>query len=315
MSSDNDEPEYIGDLPDVGGPAANSGRAPARGGPSASVAAALGEGLGEARAEVRELRDQVQGLLDRLTESDTTQDHLHKQLVQLTAVVTALGQAQQQGPEDEGKEPPRPMDWAQVPVDDRPSWMEARARWVREVLLTNYEDAHRRLRPCWPLHTTLLNDMSLLEWIYEDGFGESRRLLSAEIFRRTLEAMLERAERLTRSCPQPESDRIHPVPLPPRDDSAQVTLMRRQLALRQALEYYLQAGVAKDELEALGTEATQADHDRTAQRVQELGELMRNILIDVGASGKEWEKFKGQALRQLEHRTDVLESRGDQPKS
>ncbi|WP_150255219.1 hypothetical protein [Nocardiopsis deserti] len=313
--SSNEDYEYLGDLPDVGGPAANSGRAPARGEPSASAAAALGEGLGEARAEVRELRNQVQDVLDRLTESTNDQKHLHAQLLQLGEVVKALAEAQQQQGPAEDEEPPRPMDWAQVPVDERDSWMEGRARWVRDVLFTNYDDAHTRLRPCWPLHTTLLNDMSLLEWIYDDGFGESRRLISAESFRRTVETMLERAERLTRSCPQPDSDQMHPVPLPPRDDAAQVALMRRQLALQQALEYYLQGGEVQEALKALGAQATQADHDRTAQRVQELGESMRSAIRAAGATRQEWEAFRDQARLQLDQRTKVLASRGEQPKS
>lgn len=314
--SSNEDYEYLGDLPDVGGPAANSGRAPARGEPSASVAAVLGEGLGEARAEVRELRNQVQDMLDRLTESSNDWGRLRTQLLQLGEVVKALAESQQQqGPAEDDEEPPRPMDWAQVPVDERDSWMEDRARWVRDVLFTNYDDAHLRLRPCWPLHTTLLSDMSLLEWIYEDGFGESRRLISAESFRRTVETVLERAERLTRSCPQPESDQMHPVPLPPRDDAAQVALMRRQLALQQALEYYLQAGEVQEELKALGAQATQEDHDRTAHQVRELGESMREVIIAAGATRQEWEAFRDQARLQLDQRTTMLGSRGEQPKS
>lgn len=313
MSDNEDEYEYFGDLPDVGGPAANSGQTPARGELSASAAAALGEGLGETRAEVRKLRHEVQNILDQLAKFNNNHKHLHAQFAQLAEIVTALGEAQQQQDQPKGAEPQRPMDWAQVPMDERDSWMKARARWVHEVLLTNYDDAHTRLRPCWPLHTTLLNDMSLLEWIYDDGFGESRRLISAESFRRTLEAVLERAEHLTRSCPQPESDQMHPVPIPPRDDSAQVWLMRRQLTLQKALEYYLQAGAAQEELNSMGDDATEDDHRHTALRVQELAELMRTTIISAGASNKEWEAFKAQALHQLDQRTKVLESRGKQP--
>src|SRR5699024_11026686 len=159
------------------------------------------------------------------------------------------------------------------------SWMQDRARWVREVLLINYPDATARFRPCWALHTTLLNDMSLLEWIYEDGFGDKRRLLSSESFRRTLETVLHHAEHITSTCPQPESDQMHPVPVPSRDDSAQVDLMGQQLALQEAFEYYLRAGTVQEDLRAKGEQATQEERRLADEQVRELGESMRRIII------------------------------------
>ncbi|GAA1463411.1 hypothetical protein NE857_33755 (plasmid) [Nocardiopsis exhalans] len=312
MTNHDNEPEYLGDLPEVGGPATNRDRAPAHE-PSASVAAVLGEGLGETRAELRELRDQVQQVLDRLTGADEKYDLLRAKQTELAEVVTALAETLHQQDQKEDPEPPRPMDWAQVPVADRTSWVQDRVDWVRDVLFTNYDHAPASLRPCWPLHTTLLNDASLLEWIYTDGFGDLR-LVSAESFRRTLEVMLERAERLTRGCPQPDAAHLHPVPMAPRDDTAQVELLAKNLALRETFGYYLQGAAIQDELNAKGEDATEADRLDAQARLDILRERTQATMRNAGVKAKDWQEFKEQAERQQKQAEAVLSSEGTRDK-
>ncbi|MFC6002737.1 hypothetical protein ACFPZ0_14510 [Streptomonospora nanhaiensis] len=271
--------------------------------------------LGEVKAGIRELREQQQDILDRLGEQDARHERTSDRLRALTETVSALDAAGGGGAgSGEDQEDGRPLDWVQVPADARLAWVRERAEWVRDVLMGNWGDlAQNRLRPCWPLHITLVNDMSLLEWLYEEGYRQ-RRLLSATDFRRTVEVLLDSAERITRTCPQPGSGVLHPVPETPRDDTAQVDRLGRDLDLARAYALYRQAqtlvAVLRD------GEATEEERARARAQYNALGERLQAILHAAQVGKQEWEAFRAQASRQDEKRQHLYSAASsEQPKT
>lgn len=159
-------------------------------------------------------------IVGQLQQRVTTVEALASEVAHLSEVVEQLlGAGRGGGGEDE---PPRPVDWTHVDVDERHEWLIELGSWVRDVLFVGWPHAAERLRPCWPRHREIINDLAALRTVYATAYDHpGGRAHHAIEYRRTLEDVLRAADSHTRECPPPGAAG-HRVPLPPRDDAEQV---------------------------------------------------------------------------------------------
>ncbi|MBB4920973.1 hypothetical protein [Streptosporangium saharense] len=180
------------------------------------------------------------------------------QLEQLAGEVAGLSAAVQQladvgqGGKAGADTPPRPVDWVHVPPAERLDWMTDLAAWVRDVLMTGWPTSGDLLPPCWPHHRAMVNDLALLRVTYETAYDyEGGRAHTGGEFRRLLADVLTTAAAQAQDCPAPSDPRPHPVPRPPRDDTAAVQAVERIGQLGEVHALVTQANANREQDPAL----------------------------------------------------------------
>lgn len=132
-------------------------------------------------AEVGELRARV----DRLTHDHDRDQETIRQLTELAPVVGELSSAVERsglGPALDAREgessPERPWCWVTMSDAERADALTELAKWIAAVLRARYPHRAAIIRPCWPEHPTVVEELSWLygEWrqAYLDEDGRHR---------------------------------------------------------------------------------------------------------------------------------------------
>lgn len=228
----------------------------------AMVGAEIGElraHLGDALQDLTAVREDVTGLhqaVKGLTD-------LSRQVSELAMVVDELAQ-------EDGSTTPRPVDLAHIPEAERGTALQELADWVHTVLFGGWPWTQGLLRPCWPHHPDLINDLLILKVTYETAYVKGRAHHAVE-YRHLLDYVMEVAAERTRSCPT-DTRTPHDVPLPPRHDLRAMMTAARDMVLAKVWRMTEQANRARqlgsDEL-AGQAEAKAAELFATHQITQE----------------------------------------------
>src|SRR5690606_8246489 len=137
--------------------------------------------------------------------------------------------------------------------------------------------AAARLPACWPLHTALINRLSVCEELHRRGMAEGD-IQAAQDYQRNVELALEAATQVGAECPQDS-----PLHRPPASAAAAEQPMRHCAALYGAYVLYLEA-------KQLLSAAHRSQED--AARAQQLREELRGLLGAGGVDNQVWEDFR-----------------------
>lgn len=217
--------------------------------------------VGALRRDVEELRAGLGDVRDRVAHTRTGLDELRADLGTLPAGFAELGarvdelavlgeqvtrlasSVEKLLTQDPAGGACRPVNLTQVPADERPACLENLASWLRDVLFTGWPWAQELLRPCWPQHPGIVQDLLLLRSAYACAYEDAdARAHHGADFRRWLHEIAAASEETTRDCAQPGTPgwAQHSVPLPARDDTAMATASSRTAVIAQVYALIVQ---------------------------------------------------------------------------
>jgi hypothetical protein len=195
----------------------------------ATAIAMANAGITELRAHFADVLSELGGLRTQVTNLDRHAAQTSALAQQVAELATALDEL---ASDDEGKKNPKPIDLAHITPADRTTIITNLADWLNTVVFTGWPWTQDQIRPCWPHHPDLINDLLLLKTTYEAAYqAGNRRAHHAADFRHLLDYITATCEERTRTCPADHGQ--HPVPLPARVDAPAAATAARHMQLAE----------------------------------------------------------------------------------